>query len=135
MKVVLDTNVLLAILPKKSPYRIAWDKLLDGSYEIAVTTPILLEYFEILSQKTSKTVAENVLKLLVELPNVEMKHIYYHFSFLSDPDDNKFVDCAFSANTKFIVSNDKHFNILKEIQFPKIDVINVQNFVEELRLS
>ncbi len=38
-------------------------------------------------------------------------------------DDNKFVDCAVAANASFIVSHDKDFNILKEIDFPKAIII------------
>ena len=35
---------------------------------------------------------------------------YYKFNLIkSDPDDNKFVDCAGIANAKFIVTEDRHF--------------------------
>jgi predicted nucleic acid-binding protein len=50
----------------------------------------------------------------------------------TDPDDNKFVDCAISANAKFIVTNDKHFNILQKIEFPKVSVLNILTFKNEL---
>ena len=53
----------------------------------------------------------------------------------NDPDDNKFVDCAFSGNALFIVSDDKHFNILKEIGFPKISVMKVDDFMNNLGLK
>jgi len=43
-------------------------------------------------------------------------------------DDNKFVDCAIVANADFIVSEDNHFNILKEIPFPHIRVIKLEDF-------
>jgi predicted nucleic acid-binding protein len=46
-----------------------------------------------------------------------------------DYDDNKFVDCAISAGAKCIVSNDKHFKILKEIDFPKLEVITDDEFL------
>ena len=35
---------------------------------------------------------------------------YYKFNLIkSDPDYNKFVDCAVIANAKFIVTEDRHF--------------------------
>ena len=34
-------------------------------------------------------------------------------------DDNKFVDCAFAANATYIVSDDKHYDVLKEVDFPQ----------------
>jgi uncharacterized protein len=51
----------------------------------------------------------------------------------ADPDDNKFVDCAFAANAHYIVTNDKHFNILKLIPFPKIALLKIQEFGNLLR--
>ena len=54
------------------------------------------------------------------------------FWIQADPDDNKFVDCAFEANATYIVSNDKHFNALKEIDYPKIQVIKLIEFLQTL---
>jgi len=45
-----------------------------------------------------------------------------------DPDDNKFVDCAIAGNATYIVSNDSHFDVLKQIDFPKLVVKNIQEF-------
>ena len=52
-----------------------------------------------------------------------------------DEDDNKFVDCAISGNALFIVSNDNHFNILKSINFPKVTVIKVDDFMKMLGIE
>ena len=46
----------------------------------------------------------------------------------TDPDDNKFVDCALNAGADYLVTNDKHFNILKEIDFPQIKVVDIEIF-------
>jgi len=46
----------------------------------------------------------------------------------SDPDDNKFVDCAICGNAEIIVSNDAHFNILKQIGWPKLSVIRIEEY-------
>ena len=40
----------------------------------------------------------------------------------SDSDDYKFVDCCITANAQYIVSNDRHFDILKHIEFPHVNV-------------
>jgi len=45
-----------------------------------------------------------------------------------DPDDNKFIDCAFANNCDFLVTNDKHFSVLNNIDFPKINVVNIEEF-------
>ena len=49
-----------------------------------------------------------------------------------DYDDNKFVDCVLKANADFIIIHDKHFNILQNIDFPKIDTLSAQEFMEKL---
>jgi uncharacterized protein len=55
--------------------------------------------------------------------------IFFHLNLISnDPDDNKFVDCAFSANAQYLVSNDRHLKILKEIPFPQIPLVTIQEF-------
>jgi predicted nucleic acid-binding protein len=45
-----------------------------------------------------------------------------------DEDDNKFVDCAVAANADFILTSDKHFRVLKDIPFPKVKVISLEEF-------
>jgi predicted nucleic acid-binding protein len=42
------------------------------------------------------------------------------------------VDCAICANAKYLVTNDRHYDILKEIPFPKVDIIALQEFAETI---
>ena len=54
-----------------------------------------------------------------------------HFKWsliVTDPSDNKFVDCALNAGADFIATDDRHFDILKSITFPQIKVINIEAF-------
>jgi len=56
---------------------------------------------------------------------------YFNLNIITaDPDDNKFVDCAFASNADYLVTNDSDFNILKRINFPTIRVINMDAFKE-----
>ncbi len=133
MKIVMDTNVLLMILPKISKYRLAFDALIEGKYILAISNEILSEYVEKLEEKTTQSIANNVAELLNILPNVEKTEIYYNWSLIEkDKGDNKFVDCAVAARVRFVVSNDKDFKVLKNISFPKVDVITIEQFLEEL---
>ena len=135
MKVVLDTNVLLIILPERSNDHDLFLALLNGGYEICVTTDILLEYEEVIAQKNGNEIANAALQLLTSLPNVHFIQKYYHWNLISaDPDDNKFTDCAIAADAEFLVSDDKHFNVLISLDFPKIQVIAKQRFRERLGL-
>ena len=48
----------------------------------------------------------------------------------TDPDDNKFVDCAITAGATYIVSNDHHFAELKQYDFPKVEVRTISEFLD-----
>lgn len=132
-KVVLDTNVLLVSISTKSKLHWIFEKLVHKDYEICVTTDILSEYAEIIENKISIGVSEHVLGTLKNLSNVHFINTYYRFNLLKDKDDNKFVDCAIAGNADYIVSHDKDFNILKDIYFPKVNVINTIKFKEYLK--
>lgn len=132
-RVVLDTNCLIMALSKNSESYPAWRKLREGRYTLCVSNEILTEYREIISVHLSAEIADNVIGALCESPFVEFIDPYYHLQLIEqDPDDNKFVDCAFAANARYIVSNDRHFDILKSIEFPKIQVIRLIDFVASL---
>ncbi len=132
-KIVLDTNCLLMSLPKISPYRLIWDDFLDGRLILCVTNEIVEEYLEIIGQKTTAEIASNVVSVILSRKNVEFITPYYKMHMIqADEDDNKFVDCAFVAGASCIVSNDAHFKILNEIDFPKIFVLKIKEFVNLL---
>jgi uncharacterized protein len=133
VKVVIDTNILLISIPKISKYRPIFDGLLSGAYTLAVSEGILQEYIEIIEQKTTAKIAQNLGELIASLENVEKTQIYFRWNLIqADPDDNKFVDCAVSARVDFIVSNDKHFRPLKSIRFPPLQVIDADEFLDAL---
>ena len=135
MKVVLDTNVLLVAIPFGTPYYPIFDAFLSGGFELCVTTDILNEYTEKLEEKYALRpyVAENTLQAIEASPDVAYISKYFFWNLITiDPDDNKFVDCAVAANADFIVTDDRHFNILKQIPFPPVRVISADDFVEML---
>ena len=129
-KIVLDTNCLIASLSRRGQYYPVWKGLQAGEYVLCVTTEILEEYAEIITQKMSVEVATNVIHLLLESKYVEFVNPYFRLQMISaDPDDNKFVDCAFAANATYIVSDDKHYDVLKDVDFPKILVLKLKQFL------
>ena len=133
MKIVLDTNVLLISIPKFSKYRPIFDALLNNRFKLSVSNEILSEYREILTQKTTSLIANNVAELLLSLVNVEKTEVYFRWNLIKiDADDNKFVDCAIASSAAFIVSNDKHFQELQDIPFPMVKSINADDFMQML---
>ena len=129
-RIVLDTNCLIASISSRSENFRVWRGLHEGRFILCVSNSILEEYEEIIAKKTNHTVAENVINALVDSDYVEFIDPQFHLDLIeNDPDDNKFVDCAFAANASFIVSDDRHFDVLAKIDFPKISVMKLQQFL------
>lgn len=133
MRVVLDTNSLIVSIGRKSKYRPIFDALLDGKIRLLISNDIVSEYVEILEEKTNAIVADNIATLLTKSPDVEHIEIYFKWALIhKDAEDNKFVDCAINGQAHFLVTDDKHFNILKEIGFPPVTVIRTADFLKEI---
>jgi uncharacterized protein len=133
MRVVLDTNVLLVSIAPNSIFRPIFDALLDNKFTLIISNDILAEYEEIFSQRANPKVASFVLEALNNLPNVIKQDIFIKWSIIEvDKDDNKFVDCAIAANCHYIVSNDKHFKILKERGNDFVTLIDIHHFMDLL---
>lgn len=94
-----------------------------------------MEYEEILSQKTSSYFADTIIKALLNRRNIVRVSPKWRFNLITqDPDDNKFIDCAVAGQAEILVSNDKHFKIIKEIDFPSITILKLQEFTKMLDL-
>ncbi len=133
MKLVLDTNVLLVSISPRSELHWVFQSFISEEFTICVTTDVLIEYEEIIGQHMGHQVADTILQIIENAANVELVTKYFKWNLIvEDPDDNKFVDCAIAGNAKFIITHDRHFNVLKKIEFPKVEVINVHQLKKEL---
>jgi len=94
MRIVLDTNILLQSLARKSKIRPVWDAYLNKDFKLIITPSILLEYEEIIAERTSAQVSANVISLL-----------------------------------SYLVTNDGHFKQALKIEFPRINIINGEQFL------
>jgi putative PIN family toxin of toxin-antitoxin system len=108
-----------------------WQAFRDKKFVLCYTTEILYEYYEILSRYYSRVFADAIIEDILYAKNTERISIYYNWHLItSDPDDNKFLDCAISANASYIVTNDHHFDILKTIKFPVVSIKTIDEFQE-----
>ena len=99
MRVVLDTNILVRAVSQSGLLLIS-----SLTFELVIGTLNLL-------------------------PNVIRSEVYYDLQLIyQDVDDDKFVNCAFATNAHCIVTDDRHFNILDKIPFPKITVLKLVEF-------
>ncbi len=131
--VVIDTNCLLQIIARKSPYRPIWDAFLTNKYQLCVSNEILDEYQGVLSQQITSSVAENVVLMILNRDNVRLVDPHFHMELIAaDPDDNKFVDCAFAVGADYLVSEDSHFKVLRTIPFPQLNLVTLDEFLQSL---
>lgn len=131
--IVLDTNSLIMAISSRSHYHEVWQAFLRGDYTLCITNEIIEEYQEVIARNINPRVAEAIVYALLARRNVKRFVPHYHFHLIStDEDDNKFVDCAIVANARYIVTEDHHFDVLKTIPFPAVDVIGIDEFVHQL---
>jgi putative PIN family toxin of toxin-antitoxin system len=134
MKIVLDSNVLLVALPQKSMFRPIFDAICDGRITLVISNEIMTEYEEVLCRYTTGAIATNVMEFLLVKSNVEKIEPFYKWNLIiGDADDNKFVDAAIAAHAEYIVTNDRHFDVLSNTKFPYVRHINAEDFLQILK--
>ena len=134
MTIALDTNVLLVSVSPRSPYHWLYQALRERRYDLVVSSAILLEYEEIIGRHMGKAVADDVLDALTRFSHIRHVHRYYRWDLIqTDYDDNKFVDCAIAGQADAIVTYDKHFHVLREVNFPRLQILTPEEF--RLRLE
>ncbi|WP_257669807.1 putative toxin-antitoxin system toxin component, PIN family [Parapedobacter tibetensis] len=136
MRIVVDTNCLLASIPPQSGYYWLYQSFTDGKFDWLVSNEILTEYEEKITDRYSGKAATLVLNILSAAPNVIFTEPSFKWQLIiGDPDDNKFADLAVSGNASYLVTNDKDFNVLKSIDFPVVNVVSIHEFKDILGLN
>ena len=134
MRIVLDTNCLLPSIFDNSPYIWLWEAFVKGEFSLCCSTEILEEYGELLASFYSVEISESVINTITNASNFIPVTPYFKWNLITvDPEDNKFADCALNAGADYIITNDKHFNILKEMDFPYVKIIDIVAFKKIVR--
>ena len=117
MTVCIDTNALIQLFGKRSRFRAIAVAVMDGRIEVAVSTPILLEYEEVAAAMYGRVFAIEVMNFLALATSARsVRHCdpRFHFRLIAaDPDDDIFADCAITAAATYIVTEDHHFDALR----------------------
>ena len=129
MKIVIDTNVLLVSFPERSKYRPIFDAFINSKVSLVITTTIYFEYLEIFHNQAKKGIAEYFKDFFGAAENVITPEVYYYWNLITiDPDNNKFTDAYIAANADYLVTNYAHFNEVKKITFPPVNIISADDF-------
>jgi putative PIN family toxin of toxin-antitoxin system len=131
MRCVIDTNGLLKSIPKYGRYKWLYDAWLEQKFTWIFSNEILSEYSELIERRYSINAANYVVTILLAASNHERFEPSFKWNLVeSDPEDNKFVDCAVGAGADFLVTEDKHILNLTKIEqlFPPVPAINFEEF-------
>jgi putative PIN family toxin of toxin-antitoxin system len=122
MKVVLDTNVIISGLKSRNGYSFDLLQMLaEGQYEIAISTPLVQEYREIILRENGRLFNYEVTELERFIDDIchvgSPQEIFYLWRpMLKDPCDEMVLELAVAANASYIVTfNTSDFE--KSLQF------------------
>ncbi len=129
---MIDTNVMLVCISSKSTIHKLFLAMGKGEIKLCVTNEIITEYLEVISKHRGTQKAYDIIDLILGIPYLILIIVYYRWNLISiDPDDNKFVDCAIAAGADYIITEDRHFEELKKVEFPNITCIGAMEFIEQ----
>ena len=134
LTVLLDTNVMMVALSPRSNLHWLYQALINGQFKLVVSTEIILEYEEQLRYRYDDSVVTDFLLILAEAVNVVHQKSHFKWNLIiADPDDNKFVDACISSAADYLITHDKHFDVLKQNNFPLVNIIDAYAFEKILQ--
>ena len=133
LKVVIDTNVLIsALLFGGIPGKLI-DPWQRGIIKPAASKEIIEEYLRVLTYSKFKLSEEEINYLLYReiIPFFDVIEAHPGPLIIKkDPEDDKFIRCASTANAKYIISGDRHLLELKK--YRKIKILTPTDFLNSL---
>jgi len=131
VRVVLDTNVLLKSIGFKSAFRPIFNALLRGDYTLIISTSILLEYEEVLTERNGEFVTNATLAAILSLDSLVRQRVSFDFRLVEqDPDDDKFVNAYVAGQADYLVTDDRHFRSVLSARFPAVRVVSAEAFMD-----
>jgi len=112
LRVVIDTNIVVsAALRPYGPQRTVFLLALTKPARMYVSQEILAEYRGVLARPALKITKGRQQQLLQLVRNrVQVVHPRYKLEVTSDPEDNKFLECADAARADYLITgNQRHF--------------------------
>jgi len=129
---VVDTNVMVEAITSRGPYHKIFQSFFDNVHVLVVSNEIILEYLEVMGRVYSENTVKEISIFFELTPTILRIDPHYRFGLIeSDPDDNKFVDCAICGNCDFLITSDQDFKVLKAIEFPRVNIISPDQFIKK----
>jgi putative PIN family toxin of toxin-antitoxin system len=134
MKVVIDCNIFVTAVSANSKYHSILQHLIKGSFSLLISTEVYFEYHEIISIKYRKPTADAFINALENSPFVIAYYPSYRWNLITkDPDDNKYADLYIAGGADYLVTEDSDFKSLKNLRFPQINILSIEEFFQLLK--
>ncbi len=139
MRIVVDTNVMIAaILWQGPPHRIL-ELAEKGQVSLCATPSVLEELQEVLERSKFRKQLQNRATSIEEimsglLPLVELyEPTAVPNAVPTDPDDEIFIECALSADAPFLISGDNH--LLRLRKYRRIRIVTPTEFLRTFEIE
>jgi len=128
-KIVIDTNIFISAFGWGGKPLEVIELLEKGEIKNCLSEEIFNELFTALSYPKLGF----PIKLQTEILEFVLAHSDFYtpeanLKLAPDPEDNKFIECALTANAKFIITGDK--GLLSVKQFRGIKIITPEDFLK-----
>ncbi len=135
MRVIIDTNVLLSSFISTSYPRRVIDLWKADKFKLCLSSAILDEYLLVLNNfgfdEVRTQEINELLTLFSHSPNTIFTNSTPQLKIVdSDPDDDKFFECAVALKAAYIISGDKA--VLAVGKYFNIEVVSPKTFVERM---
>ena len=128
MRVVFDTNVLVAAFLTEGVCSTLLVRARRGDCELILSTDIIQEFEQILRRKflLSQSEISQVRKVLVEATKEVFQRVKPITPVCRDPDDDRILACASEAHAEYIVTGDEDLLVLK--RYGAIHIVKPRDF-------
>ena len=128
MRVVFDTNVLVAAFLTEGVCSTLLVRARRGECELILSTDIIREFEQILRRKflLSQSEISQVRKVLAEATKEVCRKVNPITPVCRDPDDDKILACAQQVHADYIVTGDQDLLVLK--RYAAIPIVTPRDF-------
>ncbi len=127
MRVVFDTNVLVAAFVTEGLCSVLLARARRKNFDLFVCPKILKEFERILSEKIKapQALIEEALRMILEASEVIQPSMTIQ-RVCRDEDDNEILACALSAEADYLVTGDK--DLLEIARFEGLKILSPREF-------
>jgi uncharacterized protein len=131
VRVVFDSNVYVSALA--IPGGVAEKAMraaMDGTFELVLSRPILVEVLGVLSRKFARQPEELARTALFLSSLTEIVAPVQRVQVLADGPDNRILECALAARADLVVTGDRQMLSLRT--WEGIEILSLRQFVDRL---